>query len=97
MGISYNLKCDQCDYQVTSVMKMANGWNATFVASVCTHCNELVDVPIINLSGSPAFESTLDKCPQCHSGDALEMWDEEKAPCPKCKGTLVKHGYGFFD
>lgn len=98
MAVSFNLKCDQCDYIVESVMTTTIGHFGALSAYVCTHCNELVDVLTETREGnSKESEARLWKCPHCHLSDGLVMWDAKKTPCPKCNGKMINHGFSFWD
>lgn len=97
MGMSYQCRCNSCDYSVMSAAGPSGGFIALTDTFVCTSCKVVQDLKIgerqrptiAMLRPEPKFQEPV--CRECGKGDNLIKWDVVKKPCPKCGGEMVKN------
>jgi ribosomal protein L37AE/L43A len=99
MGQKLTYKCKKCGYSTMTSAGLDWGFLAVVETHICLNCKEVVDV-LVGEQGK-VFEKGKDKkaqfgslkdfytCPECR-GTAIEKWDADIRPCPKCDGRLEK-------
>jgi hypothetical protein len=100
MGTKSTFKCNRCGYIVTSSGGHDFGMHAVTDTFICRSCCNIADVCIGEYGSTYTREEILLKrggsdtglgfyaCPKCGSRDKLVKWDENKKPCPRCKGKM---------